>query len=84
MDGTAGLMVSGEAILAAGQILGASLGSGEAAGASTALGHSDIANVASGILGEITGRSVGRTLKNRRIRHQNEINQQNTTIARNW
>jgi hypothetical protein len=45
MDGTAGLISSGETIL------GASVGSGVAAGASTAFSHSDIANVASGIIG---------------------------------
>ena len=70
MDGTAGLISSGETIF------GASVGSGVAAGASTALGHSDIANVASGIIGGISGRSVGRILQRRRIRHQNEINEQ--------
>ena len=70
MEGTSGLLNAGRAII------GASIGSGVAAGASTALGHSDIANVASGIIGGITGRSVGRVLQNRRIRHQNEINEQ--------
>ena len=43
MEGTSGLLNAGRAII------GASVGSGVAAGASTALGHSDIANVASGI-----------------------------------
>jgi hypothetical protein len=62
MGGTAGLISSGETIF------GASVGSGVAAGASTALGHSDIANVASGIIGGISGRSVGRILQKRRIR----------------
>ena len=70
MEGTGGLLNAGRAII------GASVGSGVAAGASTALGHSDIANVASGIIGGVTGRSVGRILQNRSIRHQNEINEQ--------
>ncbi len=70
MEGTGGLLNAGRAII------GASVGSGVAAGASTALGHSDLANVASGIVGGVTGRSVGRILQNRSIRHQNEINGQ--------
>jgi hypothetical protein len=70
MEGTGGLLNAGRAII------GASVGSGVAAGASTALGHSDIANVASGLIGGVTGRSVGRILQNRRIRQQNEVNQQ--------
>jgi hypothetical protein len=41
MGGTAGLMGAGESII------GASVGSGVAAGASTGLGHSDAANIAS-------------------------------------
>jgi hypothetical protein len=48
MEGTGGLLNAGRAII------GASVGSGVAAGASTALGHSDIANVASGIIGGVT------------------------------
>ncbi len=54
MGGTGRLLNAGRAII------GASVGSGVAAGASTALGHSDLANVASGIIGGVTGRSVGR------------------------
>ncbi len=70
MDGTAGLINAGRTII------GASIGSFVAAGASSALGHSDIANVTSSIIGGIAGRSVGQILQKRRIRHQNEINEQ--------
>ncbi len=66
MEGTTGLMNAGRA--------GASVGTGVAAGASASLGHSDIANVVSGIIHGIRERSVGRVLHNRRL--QNAINQQ--------
>jgi hypothetical protein len=67
MGGTAGLMGAGESIL------GASIGSGVAAGASAAMGNSTAGHIISGTLGSIAGRSAGRAVANR-------LRNRNTTI----
>jgi hypothetical protein len=66
--GTAGLMGSSEAIL------GATIGSGVAAGASTALGNSTTGHIISGIAGGIAGRTAGRVVANR-LRNRNRMSQ---------
>jgi hypothetical protein len=57
MKGTAGLLNAGRAII------GGSVGAGIKAGASTALGHSDAANIASGIIGGILEEMLGEYYK---------------------
>ena len=68
--GTAGLMGAGESIL------GATIGSGVAAGASSALGNSHAANIISGIAGGIAGRAAGRAATNYRTRPQTTTEEQ--------
>ncbi len=75
MGGTVGLPGSGEAIL------GAIVGSGVAAGASTALGHSHAANVASSIIGGVVGRSAARAMQNRRNRPQGTTEEQTPLLG---
>ena len=67
--GTAGLMGAGESIL------GASIGSGVAAAASSALGNSTTGHIISGIAGGVVGRAVGRRTPNR-SRNRNIENQE--------
>jgi hypothetical protein len=64
MGGTAGLMGAGESIL------GTTIGSGVAAGASAALGNSTTGHIISGIAGGIAGRAAGRQIANR-LRNRN-------------
>ena len=58
--GTAGVIASGEAIL------GASIGSGVTAGASTLFGNTPAGNIASGIIGGIAGGAIGRKIARNR------------------
>lgn len=67
--GAAGLMNAGETIL------GASIGSGVAAGTSMALGNSHAANFISGTMGGLAGRAAGRAVANR-LRNRNIENQE--------
>jgi hypothetical protein len=67
--GVAGLMGAGETIL------GASIGSGVAAGASTALGNSTVGHFISGVAGGVAGRAAGRAIANR-LRNRNIGNQE--------
>jgi hypothetical protein len=70
MGGTAGLIGAGETILCA------TIGSGVAAGASTALGNSTAGHIISGVAGGIAGRAAGKATSNRRNRNiQNEESQ---------
>ena len=62
--GLAGVMGAGEAIL------GASIGSGVATGASSVLGQSAVGNIASGIIGGVAGKSIGVKIGNR-LRNRN-------------
>jgi hypothetical protein len=62
--GLAGVMGAGEAIL------GASIGSGVATGASAVLGQSAVGNIASGIIGGVAGKSIGVKIGNR-LRNRN-------------
>ena len=55
--GEAGFMGAGEAIL------GASTGSGVAAGASTALRNSTVGHFISGVVGGVAGRAAGRAVQ---------------------
>jgi hypothetical protein len=64
MGGTAGLMGAGESIICA------TIGSGIAGGASTALGNSTAGHIISGIAGGVAGRAAGRAMANRRNRPQ--------------
>lgn len=73
--GTAGLMGAGESIL------GATIGSGVAAGASSALGNSHTANIISGIAGGIAGRAAGRAATNYRTRPQTTTEEQQALNA---
>ena len=56
-------------------ILGASTGSGVAAGASTALGNSTVGHFISGVAGGVAGRAAGRAVANR-LRNRNIENQE--------
>ncbi len=57
--GLAGVMGAGEAIL------GASIGTGVATGASAILGQSAVGNIASGIIGDVAEKSIGVKIGNR-------------------
>jgi hypothetical protein len=57
-------------------ILGASIGSGVAAGASTALGNSTAGHFISGVAGGVVGRAAGRAAANRRTRPQGTTEEQ--------
>ncbi len=60
-------------------ILGASIRSGEAAGASTALGNSTAGHIISGVAGGIAGRAAGRAAANR-LRNRNIENQESQPL----